>query len=141
MTYAEPTAEDVSGLESRAEVESKEALLARLREINLELRPLAKLHRTSGHGSPADSKRKRHRALISKQILADMKARGEKEPSEAALERMANADPEHKAFCEELEAGAERYEILMGEKEDVDYRLRARETELNCYSAELRLAR
>jgi hypothetical protein len=126
-----------SPLEARAEVDAKEPLLMRKRDIQRELTRLAALHKGNGQGTPADSARKRHRAMVAKRILTTM----QKEPSEAALERMANADPEHIAFCNDLEMGAVRYQILAAEKEEIDYRLRARETEINAYSSELRLAR
>lgn len=128
----------VSDLEMRASVDSKEALLARRQTVMEELAPLAAMHKSNGQGTPADAARKRHRALVAKRILTSISG---KEPSEAALERMANADAEHIAFCEQLEADAVRYQVLAAEKEEIDYRLRARETELNCYSAELKLAR
>lgn len=134
----EMTQQDVSALESRAEVQSKEWLLAEARRINAELRPLAAMHKSNGQGTPADAARKRHRAMVSKRILTTFDGA---KPAENALERMANADPEHIAFCEKLEADAIRYQILAAEKEEIDYRLRARETELNCYAQELRLAR
>jgi hypothetical protein len=132
---------EATELEMRANVPSREALLARKRTLMKELAPLAAMHRSNGQGTPADAGRKRHRAIVSKKILEALKEAGQKEPSEAALERMANADGEHIAFCEDLEADAVRYQVLMVEKEEIDYRLRARETELNVYAAELRLAR
>jgi hypothetical protein len=127
-------AEDVSALESRADVDPKEWLLAKKREIMAELNPLAAMHKANGQGSPADSARKRHRAFISKKILEGMAT----PPSETALERMANAHPRHRAFCRKLQDDATRYNVLLGEKEEIDYRLRARETELNAYSSEIK---
>lgn len=129
---------EITALESKAEIESKEWLLARKRELTRELAPLAAMHRSNGQGSPADAARKRHRALVAKRILESIQANGHKEPSEAALERMANADEEHRAFCDELQSQATRYNVLMTEKEEIEYRLRARETELNAYTAELK---
>jgi hypothetical protein len=127
----------VSSLESKADVEAKDWLLARKRELMRELAPLSAMHRSNGQGSPADAARKRHRALMAKRILEEW-PKGEKEPSEAALERMANAHEEHRTFCDELQAQAIRYQILQTEKEEIEYRLRARETELNAYTAELK---
>lgn len=132
------TAEDVSALESKSEVQPKEWLLAKKRELMREFGPLAAMHRANGQGTPADAARKRHRALVAKEILDALKAAGQKEPSEAALERMANAHEKHVAFCTQLEADAIRYQILAAEKEEIEYRLRARETELNAWTAEVR---
>jgi hypothetical protein len=126
--------EDVSALESKADVDPKEWLLAKKREILAELNPLAAMHRASGQGSPADAARKRHRALVSKMLLKKFTT----PPSEAALERMANAHPRHREFCRQLHEDAIRYNVLLGEKEEIEYRLRARETELNAYSAEMK---
>jgi hypothetical protein len=127
-------AEDISALESRADVDPKEWLLAKKREILAELNPLAAMHRASGQGSPADNARKRHRAFVSKMLLKTMTS----PPSEAALERMANAHPRHRKFCEKLHEDAIRYNVLLGEKEEIDYRLRARETELHAYTGEMK---
>lgn len=128
---------EISHLESKAEVESKEWLLARKREIMRELAPLAAMHRSNGQGSPADAARKRHRALMARRILEEW-PQDTKEPSEAALERMANAHEDHQAFCDNLQSEATRYHILSTEKEEIEYRLRARETELNAFTAEMR---
>jgi hypothetical protein len=128
---------EATELEMRANVPSREALLARKRTLMQELAPLAAMHRSNGQGTSADAARKRHRDMIATRIRGTM----EGSPSEALLERLANASDEHRAFCEQLEANAVRYQVLMVEKEEIDYRLRARETELNVYAAELRLAR
>lgn len=129
--------DEISALESKACVEAKDWLLARKRELMTELAPLSAMHRSNGQGSPADAARKRHRAIMAKRILEEW-PKDQKEPSETALERMANAHEEHQKFCDELQTQATRYQVLMTEKEEIEYRLRARETELNAYTAELR---
>lgn len=61
------------------------------------------------------------------------------EPSEAALERMANADLEHVAFCEKLEADFVKFVVLESEIDELNERIRSREIELLCYNAEIKL--
>jgi hypothetical protein len=129
---------DMTALESRAEVDSLEALQAERRELLPRFTKLAAKFR-GGNSASADTKRKQHRALVAKRILADWKA--DKEPSEAALERMANADVEHIAFCETIEREFTEYVLLEYRLTEIVERIRNRETCLNVYNAELRLAR
>ncbi len=134
----EASEHDVSALESRAEIQPKEWLLAKKREVVREWTELDAMYKSNGHGSPSEAARKRHRALISQVILDEIKARNEKEPSEAALERMANAHRRHRAFCQRQRAETIRYNVLCKELEELEYRLWARDSELRAYSAETR---
>ena len=54
---------------------------------------------------------------------------------------MANADVEHIAFCEKMEREFTEYVLLEYRITEIQERIRNRETCLNVYNAELRLAR
>ncbi len=136
--WTEPTRDDVKSVEARAEVASLDALQAERRRILPAYAKLAAMFK-SGASSSGDSKRKAHRALISKRILAEWD--GAKEPSEAALERMANSDVEHIAFVERLERDFVEFVLLEYKLTEIQEAVRSRETELHVFSAELRLAR
>lgn len=124
-------------LESRAETSNLDALQAKRRAIVKQLAPLAAKFK-GGTTAGSDSARKRHRALVAKRILLTQFA-DKSAPSEAALERMANADVEHIAFCEKLEADFTRFIILENDRDDITEQIRSREEELRCYRAELGL--
>ena len=138
-TYSDPTTGEVLGLEARAEVESLEAMQHERRALLPRFATLAAKFK-GGNSASADTKRKQHRALVAKRILADWKSDA-KEPSETALERMANADVEHIQFCETMEREFTEYVLLEYKITEVQERIRNRETCLNVYNQELRLAR
>lgn len=125
-------------LEHRAEVDSLDALQHRRRELLKDYAPLAAKFK-GGATAGTDAARKRHRALVGKRILVEMKQRGEKDPSEAALERMANADTEHIAYCEKLESDYTRFILLDNDIQEINEKIKSREVELYCYNGELRL--
>lgn len=125
-------------LEHRAEVDSLEALQHRRRALLKDYAPLAAKFK-GGAVAGTDAARKRHRALVAKRLLIEMKQRGEKDPSEAALERMANADTEHIAFCDKLEADYTRFIVIENDIQEINEKIRSREVELYAYNAELRL--
>lgn len=137
-------------LEERAEIDSLEILQAERRKLLKDYAPLAAKFK-GGATAGTDAARKRHRALVAKRILADMKENwgktlrpGEvvgvwKEPAETALERMANADIEHIAFCEKLESDYMRFILLENDIQEVNEKIRSREVELYSYNAELRM--
>lgn len=124
-------------LESRAEVENLDALQAKRRAIVKELAPLAAKFK-GGTTAGSDSARKRHRAAIARLIL-DEQFKGKTPPSEAALERMANADPRHVDFCETLERQFAKFVVLENDRDDITEQIRSREEELRCYRSELGL--
>ena len=130
---------EMTALESRADVDNLDALQAKRRALVKVYAPLAAKFK-GGTTAGSDSARKRHRALVAKRILQTM-ARDEKAPAEAALERMANADIEHIAFCEKLEADFTRFIIIENDIDDVSEQIRNREECLRVYRAELGLAR
>lgn len=127
-----------AALESRASVESLEALHEERRALLPRFAFLAAKFK-GGNSASADTKRKQHRALVSKRILAEYV--GDKALAENALERMANADLEHIKFCEAMEREFTEYVLLEYRITEIQERIRNRETCLNVYNAELRLAR
>lgn len=155
-----PRVDHDTDLEGRAGVESLDRLHALRREKIKEFAPLAaKFRGGTGGGSSSDAARKRHRALISKKILIELREAFDKgpkqvpskktagvmvpavfdEPSEAALERMANAHTEHIEFCDNLEKEFAKYVVLENEIDELNERIRSREVELRCYNAEINL--
>jgi hypothetical protein len=128
-------------LEGRAQVESLDALHAQRRAKVTEYAPLAaRFKGGGGQGSSSDAARKRHRALVAKKILVEMgNPIGKEAPSEAALERQANAHLEHIAFCEKLEEDFVKFIVLENEINELNERIRSREVELRCYNAEIQL--
>ena len=85
-------------------------------------------------------KRKQHRALVAKRLIVELGLDNEKF-AENKLERMANADVEHIAFCEKMEREFTEYVLLEYRLAEISEKIRNRETCLNVYNAELRLAR
>lgn len=129
-------------LEHRAEVLNLDALQTVRRNLVEQYAPLAaKFKGGAGNGSSSDAARKRHRALIAKSILIEQFGGDKKEPSETALERMANADPRHIEFCDDLERQFAKFIVLENEIADVNEQIRDREERMRVYRAELGLAR
>lgn len=155
------TAIEPKALEHRAEVDSLEALQQQRRNLLKDYAPLAAKFK-GGATAGTDAARKRHRALVAKRILVELRQAFEKgptmlpskktigliglmvpsvfdEPSETALERMANADTEHIAYCDKLENEYTRFIVLENDIQEVNEKIRSREVELYCYNGELRL--
>lgn len=127
---------DAKALEYRAEVDSLEALQAERRTLIPRFSELAAKFK-GGNQASADTKRKQHRALIAQKILAEMKP--EAKPSEAALERMANAHIDHIAYCNTLEKEYAEYVVLDFKIRDIQEKIDSRNVELYCYNAELKM--
>jgi hypothetical protein len=145
-------------LENRAEVDSLEALQHRRREKMKAYAPLAAKFK-GGATAGTDAARKRHRALVAKRILVELRQRFDagpqqvpskktaglmvpavfEEPSETALERMANADTEHIAYCDKLQTEYTRFILLENDIQEINEKIRSREVELYSYNAELRM--
>ena len=128
---------ECTALESRAEVQNLDALQDKRRALVKQIAPLSAMFK-GGNSTSGDTVRKRHRALIMKRIAATS---DDKPFSEAALERMANADVEHIAFCDELETKFIRFTLLENDIADITERIRDREECMRCYRAELGLGR
>lgn len=142
---------DRSALESRAETYSLESLQQKRRDLLRDYAPLAGKFK-GGAVAGTDAARKRHRALVAKRILIELQQDWEKkakpgviavgpfkEPSESALERMANADTEHIEYCQNLEDDYVRFIVLDNDIAEINEKIRSREVELYCYNAELKL--
>lgn len=141
--------------ELRAEVRSLDELQHQRRVIKDEWKSLEAMYGGSrGQGSFSDAERKRNRDKIATDIetalrLAHQEAKdkakagiviGEfKQPSEAYLERLANAHPDHIAFCKKMREEVERYLELERQLEDVQELIRTREIELYSYNKEIGL--
>lgn len=149
---ATATMPEMKPVEARAEVDSLEALQHKRRELLKDYAPLAAKYKGGrGQGSLADSARKRHRALIMQKILIEMKQEwgknlrpGEvvgvwKEPSESALERLANAHIDHIAFCQDLEDDVTRYIVLENEVKEIDEKIESRLAEMRFVTSEMRM--
>jgi hypothetical protein len=122
--------------ESRVGVDALESLHAQRRALVHEIAPLEALFGSGGDRWTA--KRRQHRDGIAKLIAASLPD-GQKAPSEAWLDRMANADERHKAFCEEQEAKFPRWMWLKNELTEIDEKIANRELAIRAYCAELRL--
>jgi hypothetical protein len=129
-----------TALEAKADVWSLDELQQKRRELLKEYAPLAAKFK-GGAVAGTDAARKRHRALVAKRILIDIQQKNLKEPSEAALERMANADTEHIAYCDRLEAEYTRFIVLDNDIQEINEKIRSREVELYAYNAEIRMSR
>jgi hypothetical protein len=126
-------------VESRAEVDCLEELQAKRREIIEHYAPLA-VRFQGGNTRLIDAIRKQHRAIVSKKILSELPA-GSKEPSEVALERMANAHPDHIAFVEGIESDGVAYIQMQNAITEIEEKIQSRQTEMNIYNTEIKLAR
>jgi hypothetical protein len=140
-----------TALEAKADVWSLDELQQKRRELLKEYAPLAAKFK-GGASAGTDAARKRHRALVAKRILVEMERLGGearpggvieefKAPSETALERMANADTEHIAYCDKLEADYTRFIVLENDIQEINEKIRSREVELYAYNAEIRMSR
>lgn len=143
--------------ELRAEVPSLEWLHHRRRELKKEWKPLEAMYGGSrGQGSPSDAARKRHRDFIATEIEKTLRAQHEemktraktntalvigdfKQPSEAYLERLANAHPDHIAKCKEMQKDVERLLELENDIDEIQEQIRSREIELYSYNKEIGL--
>lgn len=139
--------------EIRAEIPSLDALQQKRRELMKQYAPLAAKYKGSrGQGSLADSARKRHRALIMQKVLIELRQEWEKptgnpsivrgpfkEPSESALERMANAHTEHIDFCNGIEKEVQKYILLENDIDDITEQIQSRQAEIYAYTKEIGL--
>lgn len=133
-------------LEARIGLPSLEALQYERRLLVKKIAPLEALFGSGGDRWTA--KRRQHRDTIAKQILLDLQPKDIgtqlgvsdwKRPSDAALERMANADPRHVTFCEETEAKFADYMILKCSLSEIEELIASREYTSRYLTAELRL--
>lgn len=130
---------EAKALESRAEVDSLEALQDERRQLLPRYATLAAKFK-GGNSASADTKRKQHRALVMKRIRLNMELpKDGKEPSEALLERLANADLEHIAYCDTMEREFTEYVLLDYKLTEIKERIESRTVELYCYNGEMKM--
>ena len=122
-------------VESRAEVESLDALHAERRAL---LPEYTKLRALYGPFGTADARRKAMVSVVAIRVRRDLLAKNEK-VTEAYLDAAAHADEQYQRHLDERDAGAARYLKLDTTVTEIEERIRSRETELNCYRAEIGL--
>jgi hypothetical protein len=118
-------------VEARAEVESLESLQQQRRNL------VRRAKSARAQSKTFDARRKQRRSAIAALIIADTKEK----LSEAAIERMSSGDERYKAYLDECELAFAELELLEDEILAITERISSRQTELNTYNAELRLAR
>lgn len=141
------------GLEERADTYSLEGLQSERRALIAKLKPLEFLFGSGGDREAAT--RRRHRdgiatliareleeAYLDAPLTAERVLRKDfKPPSEAALERMANDDPRHVAFCQTIEDEFDTWYTLKNELADIQEQIETRPVEIRAYTAEIGLSR
>jgi hypothetical protein len=120
-----------TALEHRAGIDSLDALLHQRRTLVAEVAPLRAKY---GPGGSWDARRKAHRSAIANEIAS----KGEK-LSEAALERLAAADPRVEKLLDAAEKDMARLAILENDIATITERLKNRSAELFYLGAEARL--
>lgn len=123
-------------LESRAEIPSLALLHHQRRVLVRALAPLSVLFEGKGQGSPADARRKQHRHMIATLIATEQGLDGDK--LESKLERLANSDPRHVAFCGKLDDLRLRYYEGRNALIETMELIRDREESLRAYNAEVK---
>lgn len=122
MTYT-PDDTAPTDLEARMGLESLEALHHERREIIRQLTPLKLLYGSGG--DRADAKRKQHRDVIGKLLRQELP--DGKDLPQNRIESMANSDPRHLAFCDDLDEKFIKFEYWTNCLNEVDERIAARE--------------
>lgn len=130
-------ADEMSALESRAEVDSLGDLHARRRQLMTQLAPLQALYGAFGLW---DSRRK--------QLLESLKVRarmalstGEKRPTEAQIDAAAHADPQYEKFLDDSYDAKVQFINMDTELSEIQERIRNRELAIMAFTAECRMAR
>jgi len=133
------TATTRAQLEARAGIQSLDALNAEIIQLAADYGDI--LHLFRGGGVTADAARKRHRAIMGKQIEAFREEKGLPKLSDKNREDHANASPEHIAFCAKMDLDGVQYELVRAKKEALEACRDSRLDELRIYGKELGLAR
>jgi hypothetical protein len=128
---------DLTGLESRADLDSLEDLHAQRRQLLPEYAALRALHGTFGKW---DARRKQMLAAIYVSVRMDAQAKGEK-TTEAYLDALARADERYARLIDEGIDGATRFVELDTQMSEVMEKIRNRELAMSTYTAEVRLGR
>lgn len=122
MTYT-PENTAPTDLEARMGLESLESLHYERREIIRQLTPLKLLYGSGG--DRADAKRKQHRDVIGKLLRQELPDGSD--IAQNRIESMANSDPRHLAFCDELDDKFIKFEYWTNCLNEVDERIAALE--------------
>jgi len=128
--------DEVSALESRADVDSLGDLHARRRQLIQANAPLIALYGPFGLWDP-----KRKALLESLKVRARMALSQGGKPTEAAIDAAAHADPQYEAFLDQSFVDKIAWIQADTELREIDERIRNRETALHVYGKELSLAR
>jgi hypothetical protein len=122
-------------VESRAEVESLDALHAERRALLADFARLRALH---GPFGAFDAKRKAMLSAVAVRVRMELQAKGEK-TTEAFIDAAAHADEQYQRFLDESVREKVAFIEADTRMNEIEERIRSRETELNCYRAELGL--
>lgn len=135
MTYAPSKDDAPTDLEARMGIPSLSALHAERRDILKQLIPLKLLYGSGG--DRADAKRKQHRNVIEKLLRQELP--DGKDTAQNRMESMANSDPRHVAFCDDLDDKYIKYEHWSNCLNEIDELIAAREYESRYITKELGL--
>ena len=129
--------DEVSALESRAEVDALGDLHARRRLILDSLAPLKALH---GHGGLFDDKRKQFLEAMKVKARMALTTSGTK-ITEGAVDSIAYADEQYERFIDDGISARIEYITRQNELDEISERIRNRELALLCFNSEVKLAR
>lgn len=138
MTAIELAPDELSALESRAEVDALGDLHARRRAIMRNLAPLKALYGSFGLW---DARRKQLIEAYKVKARMRLTTPDGKKPTETQIDAEAHADPEYERFLDNSLSARIDFLNMETELAEIEERVRSRELALMAYSAELRLAR
>jgi hypothetical protein len=130
-------ADEMSALESRAEIDSLGDLHARRRTLLIQLAPLKALH---GHNGLYDDKRKQMVEACKVRARLSLTEQQQK-ATDAAVESMAYADGQYARFIDDGISARIDYINMQNEYDEIMERIRNRELALLAYNSEVKLAR
>ena len=129
--------DELTPLESRADVDALGDLHARRRLLLTQLAPLKALH---GHNGIWDDKRKQMVEACKVRARLTLIEQGQK-ATDAAVESAAYADEQYARFIDDGITARIEYLNLQNEYDEIAERIRNREIALLAYNGELKLAR
>jgi hypothetical protein len=132
------TPDELSALESRAEVDSLGDLHARRRSLMVQLAPLKALYGSFGLW---DARRKQLVEALKVKARMDLTTPDGKKPTETQIDAVAHADPQYERFLDDSLDARTQYLNMETELSEIEERIRGRELALMAYSAEVRLSR
>lgn len=132
--------DEVTALESRAEVDSLGDLHARRRQLMTQLAPLQALYGAFGLW---DSRRKQLLESLKVRARMELSASGDdkKKPPEAQIDAAAHADPQYERFLDDSYDAKVQFINLDTELSEIQERIRNRELAIMAFTAECRMAR